>query len=95
MPEHEKATLAASIALPFNRVTFDAVKAIVTPADITRREDVEAWRTMRRTLSHGGMGVRRITCLATMRWHGILLRVTRNSVIYVAALLVACVAAFT
>ena len=47
MPETEKAAAASSIAIPFRRVAFDALKAIATPAGIKSSEDVEAWRTVR------------------------------------------------
>jgi 2'-5' RNA ligase len=46
MREVEKAAAASRIELPFDRVTFDGLKAIVTPAEITSRKEVEAWRTI-------------------------------------------------
>ena len=46
MPEREKAAAALTIELPFDRVAFDGVKAIVTPAGIKTRAEVEAWRTI-------------------------------------------------
>jgi 2'-5' RNA ligase len=41
-----KRGLAASIALPFTEVIFDRVKAVVSPATIRSREDVEAWQVV-------------------------------------------------
>ena len=46
MDEETKRQLAASIALPFSDVIFDSVKAVISPATITSREDVEAWRVV-------------------------------------------------
>jgi 2'-5' RNA ligase len=46
MPALEKAELARAISIPFSRVSFDIIKAISTPHPITRRDDVEAWRTI-------------------------------------------------
>lgn len=42
MKEH----LAREIQPPFERVSFDALKVITCPAEIRRRKDVEAWRTL-------------------------------------------------
>jgi 2'-5' RNA ligase len=44
--EETKRRLASSIALPFTEVTFDNVKAIISPAEIESRADVEAWRVV-------------------------------------------------
>ena len=44
MDEETKRRLASSITLPFKEVTFDNVKAIISPGEIKSREDVEAWR---------------------------------------------------
>jgi 2'-5' RNA ligase len=44
MDEEMKGRLANSITLPFTEVTFDNVKAIISPAEIKSREEVEAWR---------------------------------------------------
>jgi 2'-5' RNA ligase len=46
MDEETKRRLASSIALPFSEVTFDNVKAIISPAEIKSRADVEAWRVV-------------------------------------------------
>lgn len=39
-----KRQLAESIVLPFAEVAFDTIKAIVSPAEIKSRAEVEAWR---------------------------------------------------
>ncbi|PZR74241.1 MAG: hypothetical protein DLM73_08530 [Chthoniobacterales bacterium] len=41
-----KSEVANSITLPFAEVTFDLAKAIVSPAQIKSRKDVEAWRVL-------------------------------------------------
>lgn len=41
-----KCRLAASVALPFKGVFFDSVKAVISPATIRSREDVEKWRVV-------------------------------------------------
>jgi 2'-5' RNA ligase len=46
MDEETKRHLAASIVLPFTDVSFSSVKAVVSPAEIQAREDVEAWRVV-------------------------------------------------
>jgi 2'-5' RNA ligase len=46
MDEETKRGLASSITLPFTEVTFDNVKAIISPGEIKSREDVEAWRVV-------------------------------------------------
>jgi hypothetical protein len=46
MPAHDRAKLAASVALPFERVRFDRITAIKTPAQIDSPEDVHAWQTL-------------------------------------------------
>ncbi len=46
MPNERKAELARSIRLPFARVRFAAMRAVVTPATIESREGVESWRTI-------------------------------------------------
>jgi 2'-5' RNA ligase len=46
MDEETKRGLAASITLPFTEVNFSSVKAVVSPAEIKSREDVEAWRVI-------------------------------------------------
>src|SRR5205085_8060365 len=44
MSEERKADLARSLTLSFTEVVFDSVKAVISPAEIKSREDVEAWR---------------------------------------------------
>jgi 2'-5' RNA ligase len=44
--QETKRELAAAIALPFTEVIFDRVIAVVSPATISSREDVEAWRVV-------------------------------------------------
>jgi 2'-5' RNA ligase len=44
MDEETKRRLAASIALSLDEVVFDTVKAILSPAEIKSRKEVEAWR---------------------------------------------------
>ncbi len=47
-----KRELADSISLPFDEIVFDRVKAVVIPAEIRSRADVEAWRVIaERTLT--------------------------------------------
>ncbi len=46
MDEETKRQLAASIILPFSDVSFSSVKAVVSPAEVRSREDVEAWRAV-------------------------------------------------
>jgi cyclic phosphodiesterase-like protein len=41
-----KRGLAVSIALPFPEVIFDSAKAVICPATINSRKDVEAWRVV-------------------------------------------------
>jgi len=38
--------LATSIELPFSEIEFDAVKAVVSAAEIKSRDEVEAWRVV-------------------------------------------------
>ena len=38
--------IARSISLPFTEVRFDSAKAVISPAAITAREHVEAWRVV-------------------------------------------------
>jgi len=45
LPE-TKAQIANSLSLPFGEVEFDAVKAVISPAKIESRADVEAWRVL-------------------------------------------------
>ena len=46
MADEIKRQLAASIRLPFTEIRFDTVKAVLTPAEIKSREDMEAWRVV-------------------------------------------------
>src|SRR2546423_5494757 len=46
MDEETRRRLAASITLPFTEVTFDNVKAVISPGEIKSCEDVEAWRVV-------------------------------------------------
>lgn len=46
MPSETKAELARSISLPFKEVRFDSAKAVISPAEISAREHVEAWRVV-------------------------------------------------
>jgi 2'-5' RNA ligase len=46
MDQETKRGLAVSIALPFTEMIFDSVKAVISPATISSREDVEAWRVV-------------------------------------------------
>lgn len=46
MDPEAKRELAASIVLPFEEAVFDTVKAIISPAKIRSRKDVEAWRVI-------------------------------------------------
>jgi 2'-5' RNA ligase len=46
MAHETKRDLAHSIRLPFIEVRFDTVKAVISPAKIESRADVEAWRVV-------------------------------------------------
>lgn len=46
LPAETKAALANSVTVPFPEVRFDAAKAVISPANIQSREDVEAWRVV-------------------------------------------------
>jgi hypothetical protein len=46
MDGERKRKIAKSIRLPFIEVVFDCAKAVVSPAEITAREDVEQWRVI-------------------------------------------------
>ena len=46
LPNEAKAEMVKSLSLPFDEVRFDSVKAVISPADIKSREDVEAWRVV-------------------------------------------------
>ena len=46
MDEETKRRLAASIILPFTAVNFSRVKAVLSPAEIKSRPDIEAWRVI-------------------------------------------------
>jgi 2'-5' RNA ligase len=50
--DETKRRLAASITLPFTDAIFDSVKAVLSPAEIKSRQEVEAWRVIaERTLT--------------------------------------------
>jgi 2'-5' RNA ligase superfamily len=44
MTRSAKIEVAASVSPPFTEVLFDSVKAVICPARIESRQDVEAWR---------------------------------------------------
>lgn len=46
MPREAKQEITASIKLPFTEVLFDSIKAVISPAKIKSRENVEAWRVV-------------------------------------------------
>jgi 2'-5' RNA ligase len=46
MPRGMKEEIANSLRFPFREVRFDSVKAVISPADIKSRADVEAWRVV-------------------------------------------------
>ena len=46
MDSETKRQLAQSITLPFVDATFEIVKAVLSPAQIASREDVESWRVV-------------------------------------------------
>ena len=46
MSPERKAQVANSLRLPFDEVRFDSAKAVISPANIESREDVEAWRVV-------------------------------------------------
>jgi len=46
MSPHAKQELAGQIYIPFSEIAFDSIKAVLSPAKITSREDVESWRTV-------------------------------------------------
>lgn len=46
MDEETQRRLATSIILPFNEVSFCSVKAVLIPAEIKSRADIEAWRVI-------------------------------------------------
>jgi len=46
MDREMKQQLAASVALPFSEVVFDSAKAVISPAEIKSRTEVEAWRVV-------------------------------------------------
>ena len=49
LPAEEKAVIAAELNIPFREVTFDLVKAVVSPAEIKSQSAVEAWRVVAET----------------------------------------------
>jgi hypothetical protein len=46
MDRETKRDVAASIRLPFTKVLFDSVRAVISPATIESREDVDSWRVV-------------------------------------------------
>jgi hypothetical protein len=46
MPREKKNEIMNSISVPFAEVGFDLVKAVIIPARVESREDVESWRTV-------------------------------------------------
>lgn len=46
MAPETKMPLAKSLRLPFDDVRFDSAKAVISPAKIESRADVEAWRVV-------------------------------------------------
>jgi 2'-5' RNA ligase len=46
MSRDDKIAIATSIHLPFTEILFDCAKAVISPARIESREDVEAWRVV-------------------------------------------------
>jgi hypothetical protein len=44
MTRSAKIEVAASVSLPFTEVLFDSAKAVIGPARIKSRQDVESWR---------------------------------------------------
>ncbi|MEN3368052.1 MAG: hypothetical protein V7609_195 [Verrucomicrobiota bacterium] len=46
MDRETKREIADSISLRFTTVAFDLVKAVISPAEIKSRQDVEAWRVV-------------------------------------------------
>jgi 2'-5' RNA ligase len=46
MPDQPKAGIARALVLPFDEIVFDSAKAVISPARLTSREDVEAWRVV-------------------------------------------------
>jgi 2'-5' RNA ligase len=46
MSPETKVQIANSLSLPFEEIRFDSVKAVLSPAKIKSRADVEAWRVV-------------------------------------------------
>ena len=46
MDAETKRELAGSITLPFGHAVFDTIKAVLSPARVESREDVESWRVV-------------------------------------------------
>jgi len=49
MSREAKVDMANSLRLPFDEVRFDSAKAVISPAKIEARSDVEAWRVVAET----------------------------------------------
>lgn len=54
MPEAEKEALAREIRIPFEEVTFDALKLVSVPTPIETPADVHAWRAIAERQLTGG-----------------------------------------
>jgi hypothetical protein len=46
LPRETKEQIANSLQLPFNDVTFNAIQAVISPAKIESRAEVERWKTV-------------------------------------------------
>ncbi len=46
IPHEARVQITSSLNLPFGEVCFDIVKAVISPAKMEARGDVEAWRTV-------------------------------------------------
>ena len=46
LPAAEKAAIAGRLTIPFSEVSFDSVKAVISPATIKSRKAVETWRVV-------------------------------------------------
>lgn len=46
MDEATKSELVSEITLPFSEIVFDSVQAVISPAKIESRAQVESWRTV-------------------------------------------------
>jgi 2'-5' RNA ligase len=46
MPSERRAEVANAVSFPFKEVRFDSAWAVISPAEIQSRADVEAWRVV-------------------------------------------------